>query len=139
MNEPQTIADMLALRSVTLPAIAVVGLSDDPSRPSYRVSQYMQRSGYTIFPVNPSIATALGETSYASLADLPQRPGFVNVFRLPRAIPAIVNEMIALKLDKLWVQQGIVHAEAAARAEAAGIAVVMDRCVMVEHARLIRW
>ncbi len=75
----------------------------------------------------------LGERAYASLADLPVKPDLVNVFRLPRFLPAIVEEMIALGLPALWVQQGIVSLEAAARAEAAGIRVVMDRCLMVEH------
>ena len=93
----------------------------------------MQGGGARILPVNPLIASVLGEKSCASLADLPEKPEMVNVFRLPRAIPAIVDEMIALGLTQLWVQQGIVHEEAAAKAEAHGIAVVMDRCLMVEH------
>jgi len=118
--------------------IAVVGLSDDPVKPSHYVSAYMQSAGKQILPVNPSIATVLGETSYPSLRDLPEKPELVNVFRLPRAIPAIVDEMIELGLTNLWVQQGIVHAEAAAKAEAAGIRVVMDRCIMVEHRMRVR-
>ena len=96
-------------------------------------SRYMQEHGYRILPVNPALASVLGETSYPSLAELPLRPDLVNVFRLPRFIPAIVDEMIALHLPALWLQQGIVHAEAAARAQAQGIRVVMDRCLMIEH------
>lgn len=128
MNAPEDIQRMIAAKT-----IAVVGLSDDPAKPSHYVSAYMQRAGKRILPVNPSVATVLGERSYASLAELPERPDVVNVFRLPKAIPGIVDEMIALGLDAVWVQQGIRHPEAAARAEANGIRVVMDRCIMVEH------
>ncbi len=113
--------------------IAVIGLSEDPRKPSHYVSAYMQQRGYKIYPVNPGLAEVLGERSYASLSDLPVKPDIVNVFRLPKFIPAIVEEMMLLGLRNLWVQQGIVALEAAARAEAAGIRVVMDRCLMVEH------
>ncbi len=119
-------------KSVT---IAVVGLSDDPSKPSYYVSAYMQEQGYRIIPVNPSLESVMDERCYPSLAALPTKPDIVNVFRLPKYIPAIVEEMVNLGLKNLWVQQGIVNLEAAIRAEAAGIKVVMDRCIMVEHRR----
>jgi uncharacterized protein len=128
MNEPKTIRSMLEGRT-----IAVVGLSENPAKPSHYVSAYMQQHGYKLYPINPVIPEVLGETSYATLADLPIKPDIVNVFRLPKFIPAIVDEMIALGLTNLWVQQGIVNLEAATRAEAAGIQVVMDRCIMVEH------
>ena len=129
---------MLGARNTgTLPIIAVVGLSDDPSRPSHSVSAYMQRAGYRILPVNPALQTVLGERCYPSLAALPVKPEIVNVFRLPRFIPAVVAEMIALNLRGLWVQLGIVHLEAARTAEAAGIQVVMDRCILIEHRRLV--
>lgn len=128
MNSPSDIREMLAARS-----IAVIGLSEDPSKPSHYVSAYMQEHGYKVYPVNPAITEVLGVPSYATLADLPFKPDVVNVFRLPKFIPAIVDEMITLGLPNLWVQQGIVNAEAAARAEAAGIRVVMDHCIMVEH------
>ena len=120
--------------------IAVIGLSDDAGKASHYVSASMQGQGYRIFPVNPSLAgqMVLGETAYASLAELPMKPELVNVFRLPKFLPAIVDEMLALGLDKLWVQQGIVHLEAAGKAEAGGIAVVMDRCIMVESRGLRR-
>ena len=127
MNEPRTIRDLLQAKT-----IAVIGLSDDPAKPSHYVSAYMQKAGHRILPINPSLTEVLGEKSYASLADLPIKPDLVNVFRLPKFIPAIVDEMIALNLPALWTQQGIVHPEAAAKAEAAGIRVVMDRCIMVE-------
>jgi hypothetical protein len=95
----------------------------------------MQQHGYKIYPVNPSIEKVLGERSYASLAELPLKPDVVNVFRVPSLIPGIVDEMLALGLKNLWVQQGIVNLEAAERAEQGGIHVVMDRCIMIEHRR----
>ena len=128
MTEPAVIAQMLAAKT-----IAVVGLSDDPQKPSYYVSEYMQSVGKRILPINPTIEQVLGERAYPSLRDLPEKPEVVNAFRLPRAIPAIVDEMIELGLTQLWVQLGIRNAEAAAAAEAHGIGVVMDRCIMVEH------
>ena len=133
MNEPEAIEAMLG--SGTGRTIAVVGLSEDPARPSHYVSEYMQQHGYKIYPVNPSLDAVLGEKSYASLSALPAKPDVVNVFRVPSQIPAIVDEMLTLGLDNLWVQQGIVNREAAERAERAGIRVVMDRCIMVEHRR----
>jgi predicted CoA-binding protein len=135
MNEPDVILRMLGDPPRQPRTIAVVGLSDDPARPSHSVSAYMQRHGYRILPVNPSIAHVLGERSYPSLADLPERPDVVDVFRLPRYIPAIVDEMIELGFQNLWVQLGITNEAAAVKAQAAGISVVMDRCVLIEHAR----
>jgi uncharacterized protein len=131
MNEPEAIRSMLAGKT-----IAVIGLSEDPAKPSHYVSAYMQQHGYKIYPINPSIPEVLGERSYASLSDLPIKPDIVDVFRLPKFIPAIVDEMLQLGLKNLWVQQGIVNLEAATRAEAGGIHVVMDRCIMVEHRHL---
>jgi uncharacterized protein len=130
MNESGTIRTMLGVVPRT---IAVIGLSDNAAKPSNYVPTYMQQHGYRILPVNPAVDHVLGEKSYASLADLPEKPDIVNVFRLPKFIPAIVDEMLQLGLKNLWVQQGIIHLEAAARAEAGGIRVVMDRCMMVEH------
>ena len=115
--------------------IAVIGLADDPDKPSNYVPAYMQKQGYRILPINPTVETVLGEKAYASLADLPIKPDVVNVFRLPRFIPGIVDQMLSLGLKNIWVQQGIINKEAAARAEAGGIHVVMDRCIMVEHSR----
>jgi uncharacterized protein len=130
MNELDVIREMLGMQT-----IAVVGLSEDPMKPSHYVSAYMQAQGHKILPVNPALKSAavLGEKSYGSLAELPVKPDVVNVFRLPKVIPSIVDEMLALGLKNLWVQQGIVNIEAAERAEAGGIRVVMDRCIMVEH------
>ena len=137
MNEPELLRAMLSVATTESPrTIAVIGLSEDPSRPSHYVSAYMQQHGYRVIPVNPAIASTLGETSYPSLRDLPVAPDVVNVFRLPKFIPAIVDEMLRLGLPNLWIQQGIINLEAAARAEAGGIHVVMDRCIMVEHRRV---
>ena len=137
MNEPELIREMLGVTTKDHQrTIAVVGLSDDPAKPSHYVSAYMQQHGYKIYPINPSLPEVLGEKSYASLSDLPVKPDIVNVFRLPKFIPAIVDEMLQLALKNLWVQQGIVNLEAVTRAEAAGIHVVMDRCIMVEHRHL---
>lgn len=133
MNQPEVILDMLVDPARTL---AVVGLSDDPIKPSFYVSEYMQQHGFRLLPINPALSSVLGEKCYASLADLPVKPDIVNVFRLPKFIPTIVDQMISLGFRNLWVQLGILHHEAAARAEAAGIRVVMDRCIMVEHRRL---
>lgn len=128
MNEPEAIARMIQGRT-----IAVVGLSDDPAKPSHYVSAYMQRNGARIIPVNPGLSEVLGERCFPSLTSLPDKPEVVNVFRLPKAIPAIVEEMMALNLNQLWVQSGIVNLEAAKLAEKNGIHVVMDRCLMVQH------
>jgi predicted CoA-binding protein len=135
MNEPEVIRDMLGDPPSQPRTIAVIGLADNPNKPSNYVPAYMQKQGYRILPINPTVETVLGEKAYASLADLPVKPDVVNVFRLPKFIPAIVDQMLSLGLKNIWVQQGIINAEAAARAEAGGIHVVMDRCIMVEHSR----
>lgn len=132
MNEPATIHDMLSNGKT----IAVIGLSADESKPSHYVSAYMQQHGYKLYPINPALTEVLGEKSYPSLSALPIKPDIVDVFRLPNAIPAIVEEMIALGLCNLWVQQGIINNDAARLAEENGIRVVMDHCIMVEHRRL---
>lgn len=138
MNEPDVMRGMLGLVDGSARTIAVVGLSNRPDRPSHYVSAYMKEQGYRILPVNPSLESVLGERSYPSLAELPEKPDLVNVFRVPSFIPGIVDEMLELGLGDLWVQQGIVNREAAQRAEEGGIRVVMDRCIMVEHRRLMR-
>src|ERR1700722_5179073 len=101
MNEPAVIDAMLGEGGGR--TIAVIGLSENPGKPSHYVSAYMQQHGYKIYPVNPSIEKVLGEKSYASLAALPVKPDLVNVFRLPSFLPAIVDEMLALGLKELWV------------------------------------
>ena len=136
MNQPEVIREMLGGPRKLPRTLAVIGLSDNPSKPSFYVSEYMQHHGFRILPINPALETVLGEKSYPSLSDLPIKPDVVNVFRLPKFIPAIVDEMLQLGLPNLWVQQGIINLEAATRAEAGGIHVVMDRCIMVEQRRL---
>jgi predicted CoA-binding protein len=113
--------------------IAVVGLSNDPLRPSHGVSEYMQDHGYRIIPVHPKAETVLGEKVYRSLAEIPEKIDIVNVFRRPDAVPGIVDEVIALKVPVLWLQETVVHQEAAEKARKAGIKVVMDHCILKEH------
>jgi predicted CoA-binding protein len=135
MNEREVIRAMLGHPPAEPRTIAVVGLSDKPDRPSHYVSAYMQENGYRIIPVNQQVETVLGERVYDSLAELPEKPDVVNVFRLPKFIPGIVEEMLELGLKNIWIQQGIINMEAAQKAESGGIKVVMDRCIMVEHQR----
>ena len=113
--------------------IAVVGLSSRPLRPSHGVSQYMQQQGYRIIPVNPHIQSALGESSYASLKDVPENIDLVDIFRRSEFVPEIVEQAIALKIPAVWMQEGVVHEQAAEKARRAGLFVVMDRCILKEH------
>jgi predicted CoA-binding protein len=116
--------------------IAVVGLSADPTRVSNRVSRYMQEEGFKIIPVNPTITEALGEKAYASLKDIPVPVDIVNVFRRSEDVPPVADDAIAIKAKVLWMQQGIINMPAAAKAESAGLYVIMDSCIMVEHRKL---
>ena len=113
--------------------IAVVGLSSQTSRPSYSVSRYMQTVGYRIIPVNPNETEVLGEKAYASLDDVPGPIEIVDIFRRPEFVPDVVDAAIRRKARVIWMQLGIVNEAAAARALAAGLEVVMDRCILVEH------
>lgn len=115
--------------------IAVVGLSPDEARDSHQVAAYLQRYGYRVIPVNPHVTEVLGERAYASLREVPQPIDLIDVFRRPEFVPAIVEEAIAIQARALWLQMGVVHEAAARRAEQAGLPVVMDRCLMVEHRR----
>jgi len=116
--------------------IAVVGLSPQPARPSYRVAQAMQRYGYRIIPVRPLVDAVLGEKAYASLADIPFAVDLVDVFRPAEHVPAIVAQCLALHLPTIWIQEGIVAEEAAQHAQAGGMTVVMDRCILKDYVRL---
>ena len=116
--------------------IAVVGLSPKPGRPSYTVSKAMQGFGYRIIPVRPAVDSVLGEKAYASLAEVPDQIDLVNVFRAAEHIPAVVDECLALNLPAIWVQEGIVHQAAADKARAAGMTVVMDRCIYKDYVAL---
>jgi uncharacterized protein len=117
--------------------IAVVGLSDNPERTSYIVARYMKEHGYKIIPVNPVIKEALDEKAYPSLQDVPVKVDIVNVFRRSPDVPPVADGAIAIKADVLWMQEGIINEPAAKKAEQAGLKVIMDRCIMVEHARSI--
>jgi predicted CoA-binding protein len=115
--------------------IAVIGLSPNPSRPSYGVSQAMRGYGYTIIPVHPSAREVLGARAYPALAAVPIPIDLVNVFRRPEYLDGIVDECLALGLKNLWIQEGIVNEPAALRAVKAGMMVVMDRCIYRDYAR----
>jgi uncharacterized protein len=115
--------------------IGVVGLSSDPGRPSYGVAQYMQSAGYRIIPVNPNEREVLGEKSYVRLEDVPQKVEIVNIFRRPEEVSPAVEGAIRIGATVVWMQLGIEHQQAAEKARAAGLVVVMDACIFVEHKR----
>jgi hypothetical protein len=113
--------------------IAVVGLSSNPMRASFGVSEYMQRKGYRIIPVNPNERSVLGEKAYGNLADVPEQIDIVDVFRRSEFVSALADDVIRLKIPALWLQEGVVHEPSAKKARDAGIVVVMDRCILKEH------
>jgi len=115
--------------------IAMVGLSSNPFRPSHFAAIYLLSEGYEVTPVNPRESQVLGRASYPSLTAIPGGVEVVNIFREPAAVPAIVEEAIAIGAKVVWMQLGVIHEEAAERARAAGLEVVMDRCMKIEHAR----
>ena len=133
MNEPETIREILE----NTHTIAVVGLSDQPGRPSLGVARFMQQQGYRIIPVNPLVQTVLGEQAFPTLDEAyTDRDGYidlVNVFRAPQYVPEIVRDVIRLKIPRLWLQEGVVHEDAAEWAKVAGVKVVMDRCILKER------
>lgn len=116
--------------------IAVVGLSSKRFRPSYGVAEYMQQNGYRIIPVNPFETTVLGEKSYPTLEEIPERVDIVDIFRRPEFVPEIVQAAIRKGARAVWMQEGVIHEEAAEQARSAGLAVVMDRCILKEHRRI---
>ena len=116
--------------------IAVVGLSPDPFRASHGVAQFMQGNGYKIIPVNPNVTEVLGERSYADLESIPFPVDMVNIFRRSEAVPPLVDSAIRIGAKSVWMQEGVIHEGSAAKAEAAGLQVVMDRCLLKEHIRL---
>jgi predicted CoA-binding protein len=113
--------------------IAVVGLSNDPMRPSHGVAAYLQSHGYRIIPVNPQVESCLGEKSYSTLLDVPVKIDIVDIFRRPEFVEEIVEQAIQLKVPAIWMQEDVVHERAAEKARQAGIFVVMDRCILKEH------
>ena len=132
MNSAATITEILG----KVRTLAVVGLTNREGRASFGVSRFMQGQGYTIVPVNPQIEEALGQRAYPDLdAAVAAHPDItlVNVFRAPEYVPEIVKDVLRLKIPYLWLQEGVVHEEAAGWAEAAGVGVVMDRCILKER------
>jgi len=117
--------------------IAVVGLSSNRRRPSYGVSEYMQSMGYRIIPVNPQETEVLGEKAFASLDDVREPVDIVNVFRRSEFVPEIVDAAIRIGAKCVWMQEGVIHEEAAAKARAAGLEVVMNRCILKEHRKML--
>ncbi|MBI4465678.1 MAG: CoA-binding protein [Acidobacteria bacterium] len=116
--------------------VAIVGLSSRPWRPSYRIGEYLKSVGYRIIPVNPNEAQVLEEKSYARLEEVPERMDVVNIFRRSEFVPPIVESAIRVGAKAVWMQEGVVHEEAAEQARAAGLKVVMNRCILREHLRL---
>lgn len=131
INSPETIARILD----ECRTIAVIGLSSSPSRPSHGVAGYMQRAGYRVIPVNPNETQVLGEKSYESLADVPDKIELVDVFRRSDEAGAAVDQAIAVGAKAVWLQEGVIDYEAAQRALDAGLLVVMDRCWLKDHMR----
>jgi predicted CoA-binding protein len=132
MSQQEVIKDILKSSKT----IAVVGCSSSVWRPSHGVSEYMKRAGYRIIPVNPGEDNVLGEKCYATLEDIPEPVDIVNVFRRSEFVPDIVESAIRIGAKSVWMQEDVIHPEAAARAESAGLKVVMDRCLLKEHRRL---
>ena len=132
MNDVSSIATLL--RSAH--TIAVVGLSNKRWRPSFGVSEYMQRAGYRIVPVNPALSEVLGEKCYSDVGAVPEGIDIVNIFRRSEFVPEIVDAAIRVGAKAVWMQEGVVHEGAAARARAAGLTVIMDRCLLKEHRKL---
>jgi uncharacterized protein len=130
---PSIQTDPITELLTTAKTIAVVGLSDDPLRPSHGVSAYMQSHGYRIIPVNPQIGACLGEKAYASLLDVPEKIDIVDVFRRSEFVEEVVDQAIQLKVPTIWMQEGVIHEKAADKARRQGIFVVMDRCILLEH------
>src|ERR1700686_2126397 len=118
--------------------IAVVGLSDDPMRPSHGVAAYMQSHGYRIIPVNPQIESCLGEKAYASLLEVLEKIDIVNIFRRPEFVEEVVDQTIQLKVPAIWMQEDVIQERAAEKARKAGIFVVMDLCILKEHRARMR-
>ena len=126
---PDQIAEILQQAKT----IAVVGLSDNPLRPSHGVAAYLQSQGYHIIPVNPQVESSLGEKAYPSLLDVPEKIDIVDIFRRSEFVEEVVDQAIQLKIPTVWMQEEVIHEKAAQKARAAGLFVVMDRCILLEH------
>ena len=134
-SQPAGVADAQTITEIlkTCRTIAVVGLSSRRMRPSYGVAEHMQRAGYPIIPVNPNETEVLGEKSYARLEDVPERVDIVDIFRRSEFVPEIVESAIRIGARVVWMQEGVMHAEAAERARQAGLMVIMNTCIGKEH------
>jgi predicted CoA-binding protein len=132
------LADQISDLLRTSRTIAVVGLSSRRHRPSYGVADYLRKVGYRIFPVNPNEREVLGERGYARLEDLPEKVDIVDIFRRPEYVPEIVESAIAIGARAVWMQEGVIHPEAAERARQAGLVVVMNACILKEHIKRFR-
>jgi len=117
--------------------IASVGLSSNPNKESYRIASYLKAQGYRVIPVNPTASEIMGETSYPDLQSVPEKIDIVQVFRKPEDVPPVVDEAIKVGAKTVWMQEGIVNEEAAEKARAAGLQVVMDACMRAQHRRLM--
>lgn len=132
---PVTETDQITELLKAAKTIAVVGVSPNPMRPSYGVAAYLQHHGYRIIPVNPEIDSVLGEKSYPSLLDIPDKIDIVDIFRRSENVPPIVDQAIEKGIGTIWMQETVIHEEAAQKARNRGIFVVMDHCILKEHSR----
>ena len=139
MTVPERYQDSLEIQRVlnTARTIAIVGLSNNELRASYFVGYYLKRHGYRVIPVNPGATEILGETSYATLLDVPEPVDIVNVFRAPDALPEIAEQTVRIGAGALWCQFGVINTEGGRIAEDGRVTVIMDRCIKVEHARYV--
>ncbi len=134
-----TIEDDAALRNIltSVQTVATVGVSSNPDKPSYGIFQYLAAAGYNMIPVNPTVAELLGRKCYPDLKSIPQKIDLVQVFRRPEDVPAVVEQAIEVGAQVIWMQEDVINPQAAQRAEQAGLKVVMDRCMMKTHQRLV--
>ncbi|MEX2162148.1 MAG: CoA-binding protein [Anaerolineales bacterium] len=133
LNKPEDLRALLKEARV----IAVVGHSDKPQRTSYRIANYLRRAGYTVYAVNPTVQEIDGQPCYADLAAVPEPIDIVDVFRRSEYLAEVVDQAIAARAKAIWTQLGVFDQAAAEKAEAAGLQMIMDRCIMVDHERLL--
>jgi predicted CoA-binding protein len=137
-NPPSATGDPIAEILKSSRTIAVVGLSNRKFRPSYGVAEYLKSAGYRIIPVNPNETEVLGEKCYARLEDIPEKVDIVDVFRRSEFVPEIIESAIGIGARAVWMQEGVIHPEAAEKARQAGLFVAMDLCMLKEHAKRFR-
>lgn len=137
-REPMPVGDPLSEILKSSRTIAVVGISSRKFRPSYGVAEYLQTAGYRVIPVNPAETEVLGEKCYARLEDIPERVDIVDIFRRSEFVPEIVDAAIRIGARAVWMQEGVIHAEAAEKARRAGLLVVMNTCILKEHIKRFR-